>query len=75
MGDAKNDDLRVSFDSRLRVKFIGSQVTTDAGLHAYREIDKVHQRQPLKELIIDLDSSVSETYGKQEVAPEVPDTL
>jgi hypothetical protein len=29
-------------------------------------IDKVHQRQPLKELILDLDSSVSETYGKQE---------
>ena len=169
MGDAKNDDLRVSFDSRLRVKFIGSKVTTDAGLLAYREIDetlgltgmglemltdsrlgsnkqhglvpllrqsiysrlagyedvndaerlcvdpamrhvvggrasqpekqaastsevgrfeteilstqdnlrklmdlsgewidKVHQRQPLKELILDLDSSVSETYGKQE---------
>ena len=169
MGDAKNDDLRVSFDSHLRVKFIGSKVTTDAGLLAYREIDetlgltgmglemltdsrlgsnkqhglvpllrqsiysrlagyedvndaerlcldpamrhvvggrasqpekqaastsevgrfeteilstqdnlrklmdlsgkwidKVHQRQPLKELILDLDSSVSETYGKQE---------
>jgi hypothetical protein len=169
MGDAKNDDLRVSFDSRLRVKFIGRKVTTDAGLLAYREIDetlgltgmgmemltdsrlgcnkqhglvpllrqsiysrlagyedvndaerlcldpamrhvvggrasqpekqaastsevgrfeteilstqdnlrklmdlsgewidKVHQRQPLKELILDLDSSVSETYGKQE---------
>ena len=169
MGDAMNDDLRVNFDSRLRVKFIGSKVTTDAGLLAYREIDEtlgltgmglemltdsrlgsnkqhglvpllrqsiysrlagyedvndaerlcldpamrhvvggrasqpekqaastsevgrfeteilstqnnlkklmdlsgkwidmVHQRQPLKELILDLDSSVSETYGKQE---------
>ena len=40
MGDAKNDDLQVSFDSRLRVKFIGSKVTTDAGLLAYREIDE-----------------------------------
>jgi hypothetical protein len=29
-------------------------------------IDAVHRRKPLKELILDLDSSVSETYGKQE---------
>ena len=40
MGDAKNDDLRVSFDSRLKLKFLGSQVTTDAGLLAYRELDE-----------------------------------
>jgi len=32
VGDAKNDDLRVSFDSRLKLKFLGSKVTTDAGL-------------------------------------------
>jgi hypothetical protein len=27
--------LRVSFDSRLKLKFLGSQVTTDAGLLAF----------------------------------------
>lgn len=41
MGDAKKDDLRVSFDNRVRVKSVGSKVTTDAGLLANRELDKV----------------------------------
>jgi len=40
MGDARNDDLRVGFDSKVRLKFLGSQVTTDAGLLAYRELDE-----------------------------------
>ena len=40
MGEAKKDDLRVGFDSRLKLKFLGSQLTTDTGLLAYRELDE-----------------------------------
>ncbi|MBM4002867.1 MAG: IS1380 family transposase, partial [Planctomycetes bacterium] len=40
MGDCQTDDLRVRFDGRLKLKFLGSQVTTDAGLVAYRELDE-----------------------------------
>jgi len=39
MGEAKLEPLRVDFDRRLKLEFHGRNISSDAGLLPYRELD------------------------------------
>jgi hypothetical protein len=53
-GAGQKEGLRVAFDRRVKLEFHGSQVTSDAGLLAYRELDEaLNLTSPAAELLHD----------------------
>ena len=41
MGEARRDALIINFNRKLKPEFQGVNITSDAGLLAYRELDEV----------------------------------
>ncbi len=40
MGESQREPLSLEFDARVRLEFVGSKITSDAGLLAHRELDE-----------------------------------
>ncbi len=40
MGDGPKQALRVQFDGKIKLEFHGTNITSDAGLLAFRELDE-----------------------------------
>ena len=43
MGEARRDALRVGFDRAIKLEFHGAEVSSDAGLFPYRDLDEAVQ--------------------------------
>ncbi len=46
MGEAKLEPLRVGFDRRMKLEFLGSDISSDGGLFPYRELDHALELTP-----------------------------
>ena len=40
MGDRRKQALRVQFDGKIKLRFHGAKITSDAGMLAFRELDE-----------------------------------
>lgn len=64
MGDCQDRDRRGPFDRPLRLKFLGSKVTNDARLLAYRELDEAFRLAEMAEDVVE-DSPVGKNKQYQ----------